>query len=464
MSLEQPSRVSLVDQLFRRMILLLAAIVVVICAMMFWTTQDQINTVHDGQLITGANVLRALMSDEIKEAHADRPQPPIEIGDEVLSREDRQAFDAYGRWRMFRIWKGGRLALASDTGPAMSPPASGEHGFATIKDGDKTWRVFSLPLREADVIVQVGERTSIRWVFVNQILLELALPLLLLIPASLALVRLSLADGLRALHALVREISRRGSRELGPLETQAWPKDLQPLAQSVNDLLRRLDESYEHERRFIDNAAHQLRTPLAALSLQAQLIGREEDPVARAAQAADLRDSVARAAELTEQLLTLARLGGHIGKDLVTDLKGEASRLLAESAVIAAANGVDLALEGDAPPMVKGDPALVRLILSNLIENALNHAPASSEVQVILSVDQEMAHVVIADRGTGIPVHERERVFERFFRGAGSRRSGAGLGLAIVAEAARVLDGVVTLKDRAEGAGLEARLSLPIAP
>jgi signal transduction histidine kinase len=456
-----PPRVSLANRLFRRMTTLLAAIMLVICAMMFWTAQDEVNKVYDGQLITGANVLRALMSDEIKERD-DRPAAnPLEIGDEWLSAEDRKAFDAYADWRMFRIWRGRKLVMASDTGPPLAAPPPNQKGFETVRLGRNDWRIFSLPLHEAGVTVQVGERTSIRSVFVNRILIELAIPLLLVVPASLALIWLSLTDGLQALRTLIAAIGDRGARDLGALDVDAWPPDLQPLARSVNGLLDRLKRSYDHERRFIDSAAHQLRTPLAALSLQAQLIAQEDDPLERAAQVRDLRDGVARATDLTEQLLTLARLGPQVGRNLISDPRAEAAAVLAEIARVAAVKDVALALEGEAP-LVKADPTLVRLILSNLIENAVDHAPPGSEVQVVLSQDDHFGWVTITDQGPGIPSSERGRVFERFFRGVHARGSGSGLGLAIVEEAARVLGGRVTLEDRLDGEqGLAASLGLP---
>jgi signal transduction histidine kinase len=457
-------RISLAGQLFRRILVLLGAIIIVIGAMMFWTAQDQINKLYDGQLITGANVLRALMSDEIKEQQAGAQAEPLEIGDELLSSEDRKAFDAYADWRMFRIWKRGQLMLASDTGPKMPPPTSTARGFSTEGAGGQAWRIFSLPLSNAGVTVQVGERVSIRSVFINRIMLELAVPLLLLIPISLVLIWLSLTDGLRALRILVGEISRRGPANLKPLELHARPHDLEPLAISVNGLMGRLEQSYLKERRFIDNAAHQLRTPLAALSLQAQLIAREDDPTQRDIQVVQLRAAVARAAELTEQLLTLARIGPSSGDAGSIDLHAEASGVLAESALVAAAQGVSLALGGQAPAF-DGDPALARLILSNLVENAVTHSPPGAEVQVTLSASDEQVFLRVSDRGPGVPGPERERVFERFFRGVHATGSGAGLGLSIVDEAVRNLGGVVTLGDRSDGlAGLEVQVILPRRP
>lgn len=443
---------------------LLLAIVLTVCTLMFWTTRAEIDKVYDGQLITGANVLRALMTDEIKEQGRDaEPEASLEITDEWLSEEDRKAFDAYADWRMFRVWRDGRLVLGSDTGPRLPAPPGGQQGFQTHHIGTKTWRIFSLPVRDAGVVIQVGERTSIRTVLVRRVMLELAIPLLLVLPAMLALIWLALKDGLRAVRTLVSAIGGRGARDLRPLDADAWPLDLRPLAESVNDLLSRLEHSYEHERQFIDSAAHQLRTPLAALNLQAQLISEEDDPVERLAQVQLLREGVARASDLTEQLLTLARLGPQFNRDVATDLRAEAAAALAEVAVVATAKGVALALEGEAPT-VKGDPALVRLILANLIENAVTYAPAGSEVQVQLSEDRRLGWVTVSDRGPGIPPSERARVFQRFFRGASAKGLGSGLGLAIVEEAARVMNGRLALDDRDDGeSGLEARLGLPRA-
>jgi len=455
-------RASVTGQLFRRVTALLVAILLTVFGLMYWTAREEIDKVYDGQLITGANVLRALMSEEIKDRRQDRPGVSLEVDDDWLSAEDRKAFDAYADWRMFRIWKDGRLVLGSDTGPRLAPPR-GRTGFETATVAGARWRIFNLPVGEAGVTIQVGERTSIRSVLVKQILVELAIPLMLVLPASLALIWLALKDGLRAVRALVGAIGDRGSRDLSPLDTRTWPLDLQPLARSVNDLLSRLQRSYEHERQFIDSAAHQLRTPLAALSLQAQLIAQEDDPVERATQVQQLREGVARASELTEQLLTLAQLGPRIDRDQTTDPHAEAAAALAEIAVIAAAKNVALALEGETS-RVRGDPALVRLILANLIQNAVRHAPAGSEVQVRLSGDRRLGWVTVSDRGPGIPADERGRVFQRFFRGAHARGSGSGLGLAIAEEAARVLGAQLVLDDRADGAsGLEARLGLPKA-
>lgn len=458
-------RSSLIGTLFRQVTGLLAAITLVVGAMAFWTAKDQINEVYDSQLIIGASVLHALMREELHDIAIERRAGrQVEVDDApLLSADDRAAFDAYADWRMFRIWSGSDMILGSDTGPKVNPPNKATEAFQTVVADGRSWRIYSLPLPGEDVVIQVGERLSIRNVLIQKIALELAIPLLLLIPASLALIWLSLTDGLRALRNLVREISRRGQWDLTPVNVDAWPTDLQPLVRSINLLFTRLERAVQQERRFVEHAAHQLRTPLAALRLQAQLISREDDPVEREAQVQALREGVDRAVALMEQLLILARLDADQGAAGAADLREVCTTALADCGPVAAARDVRLALDGEAPP-VKGDAAVIRLILSNILENAINHAPPETEVDIRLFEQDGASVVVVTDQGPGVPDAERYKVFERFYRAPGAQGRGAGLGLAIVDEAARVLGAAVTLTDRRDGlAGLEVRVTLPQA-
>ena len=313
-AVKRSRRMSLAAMLFGRMALLFAGVVVVVGAMAFLTARLEINKVYDGQLITSANVLHALMGDELRElVAASSPSEQLEVEDTpLLSREDRQAFNAYAKWRMFRIWRDGRLMMASDTGPRLPKP--GSNGFSQFQDGRETWRIYTLAMPKEGVVVEVGERTVIRDVLVQRIALELALPLLLLIPAVALLIWLTLQSGLKILRGLIAEIGQRTARDLSPLPTALWPQDLERLIIPINLLFERLDRSAQQERRFIDQAAHQLRTPLTAVKLQAQMIAREADPVERQSLIDDLSRSVERAAALTDRLLTLARLEAWEGR------------------------------------------------------------------------------------------------------------------------------------------------------
>lgn len=456
----RPRRTSLLAALFTRMGVLFLLMIVVVGLLAFFSAQRRIDEAYDDQLIIGANVLRALMSEELRESPEREAEEQLQVDDSaLLSTEDRQAFDDFAEWRMFRIWRGGRLVLGSDTGPGLAPPP--HDGFLDLHTPKGHWRLYTLKVPQRDVTVVVGERHNIRSVLVRAIALGLALPLLLLIPLAAALIWWSLNDGLRTVRLLVNEIGRRSLRDLAPVPLEPWPRDLHPLVRTINRVLARIEGSLQHERQFLDNAAHQLRTPLAAVKLQAQMIAQETDPKERAALTAQLTGSVDRASAMTDSLLTLARLEARIGAGEGGDLRAETVAALADLAPLAARRQVELVFSG-AESMPGGDPVLLRLIAANLIENALHHAPTGSEVHVQLSRSIDGRRLTVVDAGPGIPADERQKVLQRFYRRPGRAESGAGLGLAIVSEAVRLLNGELELEDRDDGRpGLAVSVELP---
>jgi signal transduction histidine kinase len=458
-------RPSLLAALFGRTGLILLVVIASVGVIALFTARDRVDEVYDSQLIIGANVLRALMSDELREQGARGAEHQVEVDDSaLLSKEDRQAFDNYAEWRMFRVWRRGRITLRSDTGPpAISPPPPAD-GFSDVRsaNGDR-WRVYTLRVPIYDIAVQVGERTDIRAVLVREIAVGTAGPLLLLIPLIAGLLWLSLRDGLGALRLLMTEIGRRSVRDLSALPLEPWPGDLHPLVRAINRLFARIERAVQLERSFLDSAAHQLRTPLAAVKLQSQMIARESDPKARAAMIRRLTESVDRAAAMTDSLLTLARLEarGRTADAPPGDLRVETVAAIADLAPLAARRGIGLSFDGpEAAPC--GDPLLLRLIASNLVENALHHAPAGSEVEIQLSAGPGDLRLRICDHGPGVAPGERDNVLRRFYRGPTGSPGGAGLGLSIVAEAVRLLDGRLALKDRPDGGpGLCVDVYLP---
>jgi signal transduction histidine kinase len=459
---------SLIGALFGRIGLLFVVLVLVAAAVTSSTARDKIDEAYDGQLIIAANVLQALMADEIRErarndARANLAQTELSIDNSpLLSQEDRQAFDQFADWRMFRIWIAGRLAMHSDTGP--SPVAEGpvQSGFKDVIAEGLKWRIYTLPLKDHPAVVQVGERLDIRRALVRNISLELLAPLLLLVPATALLLWLSLRGGLQALRALVSALSRRSARDLAPLPLDSSPSDLRPLVSSVNQLLERINSSLQHERRFVDRAAHQLRTPLSVVKLQAQMIAREERPAERAALIAQLASGVDRASQLIDRLLTLARLETEVHAGGNADLAEEAVGTIADLAPLAAQRKVALAFKGEGSAPVAADVALVKMICANLIDNAIRYSPPDTEIAVEIEPSPGQYKLRVVDAGPGIPASERGHVLERFNRGKAPREPGTGLGLSIVSEALRLIGGSLELNDRPDGElGLAACVILP---
>jgi hypothetical protein len=256
-----PRPASLLATLFGRVGILFLLIVVSAGLATFVAAQRRVDEAYDGQLIIGANVLLALMSDELKEAAAKDPADSTELQVDdapLLSAEDRLAFDRYAEWRMFRVWLGPKMVLQSDTGPAEGAPPSKE-GFSTLMAGKEPWRVFTLRVPSRGVSIEVGERQAIRLVLVRGIVVGLAVPLLLLIPAAAFLIWIALKGGLSALRLLFAEIGRRSMRDMSSLPLEPWPKDLHPLIRSINLLFDRIDRSLHQERRFLDDAAIERR-------------------------------------------------------------------------------------------------------------------------------------------------------------------------------------------------------------
>jgi signal transduction histidine kinase len=449
---------SLAAQLFRRTIMLVAFVGVAMGSLTYWAARSQIYKEGDRQLVTAANVLFALMQDELRRGTT--RSATLSVDDSLLSGEDLKAFRLSANRRMFAVFYDGRPILRSDTAPIAFLSPQGK-GYATIETPDGAWRMYGLAVPADHLIVQVGERVSVR----DEVLIEVAdnilFPLLLLIIGSGALLWLSLQDGLLQLRQLSQILSRRSPRDIKLLRNEDWPLDLLPLVTTLNDLFARVDAAFWRERQFTDDAAHQLRTPLAALKIQVQTLARVEDAVERKAMTIALLEAVDRASLLVSQMLTLARLDAGEAHRERLDIASILIECVADQARIAARRDVDLAFDGAQSILTEADATALRLIFSNLIENAVKNAPAESTVMVALkSTDGGQIEITIADEGPGIPEGERLRVLQRFHR---SREGGVGtgLGLAIVASAIRLLHGHLRLEDGSDGRGLWVTVSLP---
>lgn len=370
----------------------------------------------------------------------------------------------YERLVGFQIWQDGALVLRSQSAPAAT--LAPVDGYSDQQVDGSRWRVFGYALG-AGRRVLAGESYAVRDELTQDIALATLVPLLWALPVLAALVWIGIGNGLRPLRRVADQVGGRDPGHLEPLPDRGTPVELRPLVDALNALLARLREAFARERQFTADAAHELRTPLAGLRVQAEVARGTEDPAVRAAALAGVIGGVDRAARLVEQLLALARLDPERTRVKCTRvaLAEVGEEVLADLFPLARQHGVELALE-DAPVpgiAVDGEHAALYALLRNLVDNALRHSPAGGQVTVTVGCTDGRPWLAVSDQGPGIPVAERDQVFRRFYRGAAERgAAGAGLGLAIVQRLAELHQAEVRLADGPGGRGLRVEVLFPV--
>jgi two-component system OmpR family sensor kinase len=269
---------------------------------------------------------------------------------------------------------------------------------------------------------------------------------------------------LQPLDRIATALGRRTPDSLDALPQDQLPQEIRPLVQALNGLLARLARALESQKAFVADAAHELRTPLTAVQLQIQLAERAQTVEERAAAFAQLKQGQARAAHLVQQLLTLARQEPGVAAQAhaPVDLAELARLVVSEYAPLAAERNIDLGLGHAAPARIEGDFDALRVMLGNLVDNAIRYTPAGGHVDLALQLRDHAAVVEISDTGPGIPEQDRARVFDRFYRREATQASGSGLGLAIVRNIADRHGASIQLENRAPGPGLRVSITLPI--
>ncbi len=363
--------------------------------------------------------------------------------------------DDLGRF-ISQIWSPqGKLLYASvdGVGPPLQAP-----GFHDVQWAGEDWRVYTLV--DDEEIVQVAKTSSDRASNFAELVPWLLVPTVLLVLVLSALIHAAVSRALKPLDLLGRDIHRRDGKDLRPVPTQGLPAELTPLAQALNQLLQRVDDLLTGQRRVLADAAHELNTPLAAVKLQAQL-ARRSDEVHREAALDELDKGIERSTHLVAQLLQMARLepdvhARHPGPVRCDQLAAE---VVAAFSARADARGIDLGLETSDAATVRMDPEDLRVLLNNLVDNALRHTPAGSRVDIHVRQVGERVTITVDDNGPGIPEAERARAVQRFARLNPQDSTGSGLGLAIVTRIAEHNGGHIELADSA-GGGLSVVVQL----
>ncbi|MCF8150902.1 MAG: hypothetical protein K9K30_12075 [Burkholderiaceae bacterium] len=295
----------------------------------------------------------------------------------------------------------------------------------------------------------------------NEIAEHLLKPMLVALPALAVLLVIAIGFALAPLRQLARDVASRAPNNLGPLPTDSVPAEVAPLVTRLNSLFADIVRALENERRFTADAAHELRTPLAALKAQAQVALASVDAEERRHALKQILVGCDRATHLVAQLLTLARLDADKALPMQTlSLRPIAEEVLAMSAGNAIEQGCELVL-GDGDATIRGDALLLQVLLRNLVDNALRHG-RPDQIEVSVTAQHGRALLSVSDNGRGIAADERERVMQRFYRSASADFSGSGLGLSIVRRIAELHGGSIDIKTAVSGAGVSSRLDLPL--
>lgn len=408
----------------------------------YFDARREIDELLDAHLAQAASLLVAQATHDLEEIETEHAAPP-----------------RYLPQVAFQIWEHGRrLRLHSANAP--DEPLGGQTpGYSErVIDGTR-WRVYSAWDADGETLIHVGERAAVRAALAGEISEHLLQPLLYALPVLAILLWLAVGGGLKPLMHLATDVGRRKPANLEPLDATDAPTEVRPLIEQLNRLFERVTTSLENERRFTADAAHELRTPLAAIRAQVQVAHAAAGKAERGRALGQALLGCDRTTRLVEQLLTLARLDrGEQGSRVPCRLRATAADVIAEIAPLArdAAVGVALA-EGD-DIEIAAVPDLLHVLLRNLVDNAVRYSPRGTAVRVAIGREAHRPFISVTDEGPGIPPAERDKVLERFYRGLGTGKPGAGLGLSIVKRICELHGAELRLEPGEHDKGLRATI------
>ena len=444
------------SQLLRWLLIPLSVLFVVDAVGSYFLAQRLSDGVYDGELMEIARELSLHV----------RPNGATPAFDLEKDAERTLLLDQYDR--VYYVVRGANGAWIAGDDALPTRPGSGDARLYDSALAGEPIRVAELRTQtngNAPVTVQVAETRVKRHTLANEILIGIILPQLLLILIAGLVLWLGVARGLAPLAHLQRAVAARSHLDLSPVTVEHVPGEVHPLLAAINDLMARLDEILTYQTRFIADAAHQLRTPVAGLKAHVEVALREEDPAQARQSIAHLYTGVERMSRLVAQLLSLARNEPTTVRKLVLallDLSKLAFDVTMEWVPEAYRKNIDLGFEGVEPhAMIRGDAPRLTELINNLLDNAIRYSRHGGRVTVRVAA-QPTPRVSVSDDGPLIPVEERERVFERFHRLLGSHADGSGLGLAIVHEIAALHGATITLAEDSDGLGNTFTVAFPV--
>ncbi|HTT42494.1 MAG TPA: ATP-binding protein [Steroidobacteraceae bacterium] len=356
------------------------------------------------------------------------------------------------------------ILYRSADAPQAPLAVGGGNGYSNITLNGESWRVYSLVSATTPLQLHMAEPLRYHSVLMMRTLKAVALPLFAALGLLTILIALVTELAFRPVRRIAAELAVRGADDLSPVNTAEMPIETHPLGVALNGLLARHAEVLARERRFTADAAHELRTPLAALRAQAQVASRATTAAETRHALDKLKAGIDRTTHLMSQLLALARVEPGVGSASPQSTAASVIVDLVLEDLSAAAREKKVSISaGDCQQHLPGSPEFLYLLIRNLLENSIRNVPPYGQVTLRIRRDAQHVMLSVADNGPGIPPAERARVFERFYRVAGSPAGGSGLGLSIVRRVVELLCGSIELSEPASGTGLIVTVTLPYA-
>jgi len=440
-----------------RLIALLSGVVLAIWLvggiLIYFQAQQQNDELADRELRESGLLLLSLAQHEILEHGG-----PFS---EIVS----PAAQTHAHYLVFQIWDStGRLVYRSVGASAEPLMPLTTVGYSQRIAGGQTWRVFSAWDDQHNLQIQVGETLAHRRETTTSIFSRLGVLVFFLLPMAIILIWAIVGSVFEPLEASARDVGSRSPDDLREVGVERAPLEVRPLLDALNQLLARVRSALERERTFTADAAHELRTPLAAIRTTAQVLGDATGPEDIRSSVQDLLEGVDRSSRVVDQLLLMARMDSrHPGE--MSDLDLEPVVLGEYEAQRRYAQVRGVALEIDVRPTpVRGNADRLRILLRNLVDNALRYTPTGGTVRVACGPGAAGPEMTVSDSGVGIPVEVRDRVFERFFRVIGNDATGSGLGLSIVQRIAEDHGARIEMRDGLDGAGITFAVVFPDQP
>ncbi len=468
----------MLNSIRNRLLLLLLLIISLIGGItMYRSYRDanhEVQELFDAQLAQSSRSLQAIVLYNIKAIDNFSAQEILDFPNTTANTDPINEYDlrdshSYERKMAFQVWeKNERLILRSAAAPiiplnknALTPKS---RGFSDVVIQHEKWRVFSLWDKEYHYLIQVGERYAIRDELTSEIVKHLLLPSITSIPILALMIWFGIGRGLSPLRKVAKEVTRRDTAHLEPIELKDVPIEIRPVIIELNALFYRVQTAMEKERRFTDDAAHELRTPLAALKVQAQVANTAKSDKDKKAALNNILTGVDRATHLVQQMLLLARLGS--GEATQTKIKTINTHKISEEVIAQLAckaidKNIQLSFECNTKQVIYGETANFEILLANLVDNAINYTPENGRIVVEINETKNSIDLNVTDTGLGISEKNIERVFERYFRVRDSSAEGCGLGLTISKQCAEQLSAVIKFSKPKSGVGLKAVVTFP---